>query len=194
MFCKTLHTLLHIRHRNLTWYMMKKKGRERTWQQWEEDGETLLATELFWMSWANMVVASQCVLQLCRTASFAAMPICVLKTRPIYTYLSTDYTSSQQNKWMQSRWDTLSSGMNYPWSKNGFIVIHPPYSPFLNPTEEVFQHGCGRFTVSGLMSGYPWFKPWRRPATKSRQGLFKNGFAIQEDSFLTVLCYMARSS
>lgn len=40
-----------------------------TWQKQEEEGETSLATGLFWMLQANVVVKSQCALQSRRVES-----------------------------------------------------------------------------------------------------------------------------
>ncbi len=56
-----------------------------------------------------------------------------------------------------------------PWVPEFEVLYLPPYSPFLNPIEEFFQHGGGRYTTCGPMTVCPSFRPWSRPVIISKQ-------------------------
>jgi len=146
----------------------------------KEERETSLTTEIIWMS------PNFC----CNQAEWGPPPACQLRSLQnsphahIFRRTTQHCRSRRPNRCradeIQCHLGQDSISFHRSALVQNWFYEHPqfqfqylaPFHPFLNPIEEVFfWHGDGRFTSH--MSGYPSFKPWRRPV-----GLCKDGFTI----------------
>ncbi len=57
-----------------------------------------------------------------------------------------------------------------------FLVQYlPPYSPFLNPIEELFRHGGGRYTTGSPLCACLLCRPWKRHVMRLMWVQFRDG-------------------